>query len=223
MQKWTQSQKVRQYSIDSGFQRYWSAGQISHRFKMFSVIFNQQETNSPLNYHAAYLYHQNVGLLVLPLLYVWARTLSTVLSIKLMNMHKSNYRSGLLSLLGAGVGGGGSGRWTLVTFGQSTTEVEDGVQRGTRVWPPTRSRGGGGSKEVRVIVKRRAITYPFEGRQPATVAAKNPYIKIIYISMLFMEKLTGGILRWNSSICILLIMASKLLATIPPLHTCNSP
>ena len=56
-----------------------------------------------------------------------------MLSSKLINMHKGNYRSGLLPLLGAGVGGGGPARWTLVTFGQSTTEVEGGVQRGTRV------------------------------------------------------------------------------------------
>ena len=74
-------------------------------------------------YHAAYFNHQNV----------WTRILSTVLSSKLINMHKGNYRSGLLPLLGAGVGGGGPGRWMLVTYGQSTTEVEGGVQRGTRV------------------------------------------------------------------------------------------
>ena len=65
--------------------------------------------------------------------YVLVTPLSTVLSSKLINMNKGNYRSGLLPLLGAGVGGGGPARWTLVTSGQSTTEVEDGVQRGTRV------------------------------------------------------------------------------------------
>ena len=65
--------------------------------------------------------------------YVLVTLLSTVLSSKLINMHKGNDRSGLLPLLGTGVGGGGPGRWTLVTFSQSTTEVEGGVQRGTRV------------------------------------------------------------------------------------------
>ena len=90
--------------------------------------------------------------------YVLVTLLSTVLSSKLINMHKGNDRSGLLPLLGTGVGGGGPGRWTLVTFSQSTTEVEGGVQRGTRVWPPTWSRE---SKKRRVMVTR-CLSYTLE-------------------------------------------------------------
>ena len=63
---------------------------------LFVTSYDQQDA-------ITHFYHQNV--LVLPLLYVWAGALSTVLSSKLINMHKGNYRSGLLPLLGAGVGG----------------------------------------------------------------------------------------------------------------------
>ena len=79
------------------------------------------------------LYDTLYVIIYIVITYVLVTLLSTVLSSKLINMHQGNDRSGLLPLLGAGVGGGGPARWTLVTFSQSTTEVEGGVQRGTRV------------------------------------------------------------------------------------------
>ena len=56
----------------------------------------------------------NMHLFVILIIYIIITyVLVTPLSSKLINMHKGNYRSGLLPLLGAGVGGGGpgGGRW----------------------------------------------------------------------------------------------------------------